>query len=105
MSNQQRSFFFNVDWLMVFIYLALCTIGLLSIHSAVYDPHHPNIFDMDTNYGKQCIFIIISIVVGIFILLLESRFLSSLAPVIYTITSLLLLAVLVIGRNVMGNQA
>jgi rod shape determining protein RodA len=103
--NNQRSFFFNVDWLMVFIYLALCTIGILSIHSAVYDPRHPAIVDMDTNYGKQFIFVIIAIIIGIFILLLESRFLSALAPAIYIVTTLLLLLVLVIGRNVGGNQA
>jgi len=105
MSNQQRSFFFNVDWLMVFIYLALCTIGVLSIHSAVYDPKNPSIVDLGTNYGKQFIFVIVAIVLGIFILLLESRFLSALAPAIYTITTILLLLVLVIGRNVGGNQA
>jgi rod shape determining protein RodA len=105
MSNQQRSFFFNVDWLMVLIYLALCAIGVLSIHSAVFDPKNPSFIDIDTNYGKQFIFVIIAIVLGIFILLLESRFLSALAPAIYTITTLLLLLVLVIGRNVGGNQA
>jgi rod shape determining protein RodA len=105
MSNQPRSFFFNVDWLMVFIYLALCTVGILSIHSAVFDPKNPSFVDLDTNYGKQFIFVIVAIVLGIFILLLESRFLSALAPAIYTITTLLLLLVLVIGRNVGGNQA
>lgn len=105
MSNPQRSFFFNVDWLTVFIYLALCTIGVLSIHSAVFDPKNPSIVDMDTNYGKQFIFVIISVVLGIFILLLESRFLSALAPTIYSVTTLLLLLVLIIGRNVGGNQA
>jgi rod shape determining protein RodA len=105
MSNPQRSFFFNVDWLTVFIYLALCTIGILSIHSAVFDPKNQSIIDPDTNYGKQFIFVIISIVLGIFILLLESRFLSALAPAIYVVTTVLLLLVLVIGRNVGGNQA
>jgi rod shape determining protein RodA len=105
MSNQQRSFFFNVDWLTVLIYLALCAIGVLSIHSAVFDPKNPSFVDLDTNYGKQFIFVIIAIVLGVFILLLESRFLSALAPAIYTITVLLLLLVLVVGRNVGGNQA
>jgi rod shape determining protein RodA len=105
MSNQQRSFFFNVDWLTVLIYLALCAIGILSIHSAVFDPKNPSFVDLDTNYGKQFIFVMVAIVVGIFILLLESRFLSALAPAIYTVTTLLLLLVLVIGRNVGGNQA
>jgi len=103
--NNQRGFFFNVDWLMVFIYLALCTVGLFSIHSAMYDPRHPYILDIDTDYGKQFIFVIVSIVLGVFILLLESRFLSALAPVLYALTIILLILVLVIGHRVKGNQA
>jgi len=105
MSNNQRSFFFNVDWLTVLVYLMLCTVGLLSIHSAVFDPDNPGLIDLGTNYGKQFIFIIISVIVAVVILLLESRFLSALAPVLYVITTLLLILVLVVGRNVGGNQA
>ncbi len=103
--NNQRSFFFNVDWLTVFVYLALCTIGLLSIHSAVFDPDHPGLIDLGTNYGKQSIFIIVSLIMGVFILLLEGRFLSALSPAMYVVTILLLILVLVVGRNVGGNQA
>jgi rod shape determining protein RodA len=103
--NTQRSFFFNVDWITVFIYLALCTIGLLNIHSAVFDAKHSNMFDMDTNYGKQFIYVLSAIVIGIILLLLESRFLSALAPAFYGVTVFLLILVLIVGRNVGGNQA
>ena len=68
-------------------------------------PRHPYLLDLDTDYGKQFVFVIISIVIGIFILLLESRFLSALAPVLYAITTIMLLLVLVIGHRVKGNQA
>jgi rod shape determining protein RodA len=105
MSNPQRSFFFNVDWITVFIFLCLCTIGWFNIHSAVFDPKHPSIVDASTNYGKQFIYIITAIILGAVILLLESRFVTALAPAFYGITTLLLLLVLVIGRNVGGNQA
>ncbi len=98
--QQQRSFFFNVDWTIVLVYLALCTIGWLNIHSAVFDEKHPGFMDLDTNYGKQFVFIIIGIVTGIVILLLESRFFSALAPVFYGITVVLLVVVLIVGRNV-----
>lgn len=104
-TNPQRSFFFNVDWVMVFLYLALCFIGLLNIHSATYDDKYPTFFDFNTDYGKQLIYVGLGIFVGIFILLLESRFFSALAPVFYGITILLLMLVLVVGRNVGGNQA
>src|SRR6201996_570543 len=104
-NQQQRGFFFNVDWAIVFVYLALCTIGWLNIHSAVFDERHPGFMDLDTNYGKQFIYIIAGIVTGIVILLLESRFFSALAPVFYGIAVALLVLVLVVGRNVGGNQA
>jgi rod shape determining protein RodA len=103
--NNQRSFFFNVDWITVFIYLALCTIGLFNIHSAVFDNTHPSILDMHTDYGKEFLYIIISLVVGIIILLLESRFIAALAPAFYGISILLLMLVLVVGRSVGGNAA
>ncbi|WP_158827022.1 rod shape-determining protein RodA [Mucilaginibacter lacusdianchii] len=105
MNNQQRGFFFNVDWLTVFLYLVLCTIGWFNIHAAVFDPEHPSIIDLSTNYGKQFIFIMSAVVLGIVILLLDSRFFSATAPLFYTITVILLMIVLVVGRNVGGNQA
>jgi len=103
--NNQRNFFLNVDWVTVFLYLALCTIGWLNIHSAVFDERHPGILDFDTNYGKQFLFILIALAVAIVILLLESRFITALSPAFYGITLVLLIAVLVVGRNVGGNQA
>ena len=105
MINNQRSFFFNVDWVTVFLYLALCTIGWFNIHAAVFDEWHPSIIDFSTNYGKQFLFIMISLIVGITILLLESRFIAALSPAFYVITILLLILVLVVGRNVGGNRA
>jgi rod shape determining protein RodA len=104
-SSTQRGFFFNVDWITVLIYLCLCAIGWFNIHSAVYDARHPGFVDFDTNYGKQFIFIMSSIVLSIVILLLDNRFFITFASVFYIITIILLIAVLVVGRNVGGNQA
>jgi rod shape determining protein RodA len=103
--NNQRGLFFNVDWITVLIYLSLCLVGWFNIHAAVYDPMQPSIIDLDTNYGKQFIFIIVSLVTGLVILLLDSKFFSAFSPVFYGITAILLLVVLVVGRNVGGNQA
>jgi rod shape determining protein RodA len=97
MNNQRSSnFFFNVDWVLVFIFMALCTIGWFNIHSAAYHPTDPY---FKTDYGKQLIYIIVGVVLAIIILLLETRFITALAPAFYVITSLLLMLVLVVGRN------
>ncbi len=103
--NNQRSLFFNVDWFTVVLYLALCVIGWFNIHSAIFDEDHPSFVDLSTNYGKQFLYIVSAVVLATIILLMESRFFSALAPAVYVITMILLVLVLVIGRNVGGNQA
>jgi rod shape determining protein RodA len=107
MINQQNSnrFFFNVDWITILIYVALCTIGFANIFASVYNPDESTAFNFATNYGKQLIFILTGLVLGLSILLLDAKFFSIFSPIIYGVTILLLLAVLVIGRNVGGNQA
>jgi rod shape determining protein RodA len=103
--NNQGKLLFNVDWPIILTYLSLCIIGWLNIHAAVYDDLNPSIIDFDTNYGKQFFFIISAVFIGFSILLLDSRFFNTFSPLFYGITILLLVLVLIIGRNVGGNQA
>ncbi|RYY19023.1 MAG: rod shape-determining protein RodA, partial [Sphingobacteriaceae bacterium] len=62
--NNQRSFFFNVDWFTVVLYLILCIIGWFNIHSAIFDEEHPSIIDLSTNYGKQFIYILSALILA-----------------------------------------
>jgi rod shape determining protein RodA len=103
--NNQRSIFFNVDWFIILNYIVLCVIGWFNIHAAVYDPLNPTILDLDTNYGKQLIFIISALIIGFTILLLDSKVFTTFSTIFYAITIILLILVLLIGRNVGGNQA
>src|SRR5690606_26069972 len=92
-------------WLTIGLWLALCLIGWFNIHAAVYDAENPGLFNLATNYGKQSIYIFTALIIGICILIIDSRFFISSAPIIYIVVILLLVAVLVVGRNVGGNQA
>jgi rod shape determining protein RodA len=105
MQQQSNRFFFNVDWVTILIYFALCIIGWINIYSADFDPDKSSNFSFAAEYGKQLIFILTGLVVGFSILLFDGKFFSVFAPVIYGSTMILLLVVLVIGRNVGGNQA
>lgn len=107
MNNQHRNKFFGgeVDWFTVLIWLLLCIIGWFNIHAAVFDPEHPGLFSMETNYGKQSIYIFSAMLLAIVILIVDAKFYSSFSPIIYVITILLLVTVLIVGRNVGGNQA
>jgi rod shape determining protein RodA len=105
MQQPSSRFFFNVDWITIFIYMVLCIIGFLNIYSTAYDPDKEAAFSFTAQYGKQLIFIVTALVVGLAILLFDAKFFSVFAPVIYGVTIFLLLAVLVVGRSVGGNQA
>lgn len=97
--------FGEVDWLTVGIWLLLCLVGWFNIYAAVYDPEQPEVFNFATNYGKQSVFILTALILGLTILVIEAKFFGSAAPFIYGFTLVLLVLVLIIGRNVGGNQA
>src|SRR5690606_31779403 len=74
-------------------------------HAAAFDPDLPSLFNMNTNYGKQSIYIFSAMILAVTILIVDANFYSSFSPVLYAITILLLVAVLVVGRNVGCNPA
>ncbi|MBP5644053.1 MAG: rod shape-determining protein RodA [Bacteroidales bacterium] len=91
-------------WLFV-IYLALMTIGLLSIYAAAFNADHPHIYDFSQNYGKQLVFIGGSLLVGFAILLIDAKFFNAFAYVIYGLSILSLLLVLVVGSKISGSTS
>lgn len=104
-SLQKKNFFGRIDWITIAIWFSLCLIGWFNIHAAVFDPENPGLFNLATNYGKQSIYIFTALIIGICILIIDSRFFISSTPFIYIVVILLLIAVLIVGRNVGGNQA
>ena len=103
--RQQHSIFQNIDWTLVCLYLALVLIGWMNIYSAVYNEDHSSIFDLSQNYGKQLMWILTSFVLAIFILVIDSKFYEAFSFPAYLLTLLLLLAVLVLGREVAGSKS
>ncbi len=86
--------FKEVDWFLVGLYLTLVILGLSNIYAAVYSPDHPLLFDLDMEYGKQLMWIGISIFLGLSIMLLEANFIKKNAYWVYGATIFLLIMVL-----------
>jgi rod shape determining protein RodA len=103
--RKQRSIFQNIDWLIVLIYLSLCAIGWVNIYAAVYNEEHQSILDVSQNYGKQLIWIVTSLGLAVILLVLDGKFYETFAYVIYAAIMLLLVAVLLFGREVAGSQS
>ena len=103
--REPKSIFDNIDWTVVIIYVVLVFIGWMSIYAAVYNEDHRNIFDFSQKYGKQLIWIGTAFLLGIAILIIDAKFFSTFAYVIYGGVMLLLMAVLVLGKKTAGAQS
>ena len=102
---RSKTFIGKIDiWLLV-IYLALVTIGLLSVYAAAFNADHPHIWDFSQNYGKQLVFIGVSLLVGFIVLLIDAKAFNALAYVIYGLSLLSLLLVLAIGSKISGSTS
>jgi len=95
----------NLDWISVFLYLVLVMLGWINIYAAVYSDEHQSILDMGQRYGKQLIWIIAGIILAIMVLTVDSKFFAAFATHIYIITILLLISVLIFGKEVNGARA
>lgn len=104
--NQSRKIYGgSLDWVTVFIWLTLCIIGWFNIRAAVFDPAHASLVSLSTNYGKQFIYIVACLLVAGAIMIIDGKFYNYISPILYGITLILLVVVLIVGRNVGGNQA
>ena len=100
--NERNSIIGKIDWVTVFLYLALVIIGWFSIFSAKYDEMHPSIFDLSQVYGKQLIWIGASLLIGFIILLIDAKFFNAFSMWIYVAVLFSLFAVLVYGKATKG---
>lgn len=91
-------------WLLI-IYLTLVVVGLLSIYAAAFNESHPSISDLSQNYGKQLLFIGISLFFGFLILLIDAKFFNTFAYVIYGLSIISLIIVLLVGSKVSGSTS
>lgn len=95
----------SIDWITLLLYFLFITIGLLSVYASVYKETNPHIWDTTQNYGKQLIWIGISVFIGMLILLIDEKFFYAFAYPIYGITIFMLLLVLVAGTTVKGSSS
>lgn len=102
---RSKSIIGKIDIWLLIIYLALVTIGILSIYAAAYNENHPSIYDMTQNYGKQLLFFGISLAVGFVILLIDAKFFNAFAYVFYGLSIFFLLLVLVVGSKISGSTS
>lgn len=98
----------GVDSTLITIYLALVTIGLIAIFGVTYkegDPVLQSFLNFETDYSKQFYFVIVALVLGLFILLTDSKFFPATANLWYAVGIVLLLLVFPFHSSVKGTES
>lgn len=95
----------ETDWLTVFFYLLLVTFGWMNIYAVNFSDQTEGFFSLSNRYTMQLIWIMVSFGLAILIFLIDSRFYSFIAYPGYGAALFILMAVLVLGREVNGAKS
>lgn len=98
----------GIDTTVILLYLALVSIGILSIFSVTYQEGTPilnSFFQFKTDYSKQFLFFMFSLVVGLFIVLTDSKFFTATANIWYVVGMLMLLLVFPFHTEIKGTES
>lgn len=108
MSQQNPAISKGIDWLLVWLYIILVSIGIAAIFATTYregDSIVQGFLSLKTDYSKQALFFIIAGVLAVFILLTDSKFFTATANISYAIGMVLLLLVFPFHTEVMGTKS
>lgn len=101
----QFNIFHNIDKPVLLLYLLLVAVGWFNIYASDYIEGHNGLLNMGTSHGRQLIWILTSLIAAAAILMLNTKFFSSFAWMIYGVAFLLLIAVLVFGVEINATRA
>jgi rod shape determining protein RodA len=98
----------GVDWTLIWLYMILVTIGLLSIFSVTYNENSNLLqswINLRTDYSRQFYFFVASLLIGLFIVLTDSKFFTATANIWYAFGLLLMLLVFPFHTEVKGTKS
>ena len=98
----------GVDWVMVWLYVIIMSIGLICIFSVEYKSGESvtqTLIGFKKNYSKQLFYFGACSVLAIFILLMDSKLFTATANLSYLGGILLVLATFVIGKEIKGSKS
>ena len=104
MKNQSVSN--NLDWSCVVIFIVLVVLGWMNIYSSSVSLSAGNtsIFDISQVYGKQMLFVFLTVPIIFVVLFADSKFYEKYSSLIFGIALLLLAGLFVAGKTIAGQR-
>ncbi|MCI2229177.1 rod shape-determining protein RodA [Polaribacter sp. MSW13] len=105
MRQEQNNIFAGIDWILVFLFFFLVGFGWLNIYAASKTDTSTELISFSTKYGKQLIFICLTIPLIIIILFFNSKFYERYASVFYVLAIFSLLLLFPFGKEINGAKS
>lgn len=107
MKNKSFEISRGIDWVLVGVYGLLVLIGIASIFAATYRDENiiVGFLSLKTDYSRQALYFLISIVLATFILLTDSKFFTATSNIFYFFGIVLLLLVFPFHTEIKGTKS
>ena len=105
MRQERNNIFAGIDWILVFLFIVLVGFGWMNIYAASKTEENYQIIDFSTKYGKQILWILLSIPLIIIILFFNSEFYEKFSSLFYLISLLALLLLFPFGKEINGAKS
>lgn len=102
---QRNNIYANIDWISILIWLVMMAFGWMNIYSANIMEADTGVFDFSQRFGKQIIWIGAGILFAMLLFILDAKFYIYFAYFFYAILILVLIAVLVFGKEINGAKS
>ncbi|MFQ3296269.1 MAG: rod shape determining protein RodA [Polaribacter sp.] len=102
MRQEGNNIFEGVDWLLVMLFVILVSFGWLNIYAASKTDEVIDLLSFSTKYGKQLIFVGLTIPLIIIILFFNGKFYERFSSVLYIVSLLALFGLFLFGKTING---
>jgi len=102
MRKRKTNILAGIDWMLVLFFVVLVFIGWINIYAASVSENHKEILDFSALYGKQMLWISLSLLLIIVIISIDSKFYERFSIIFYGITILSLLGLFLFGSTING---
>lgn len=95
----------EIDWTTVFLYLLLVLFGWMNIYAVNLTGKETQFFSLENRYALQLIWMGVSFLLALMISLIDSRFFSFIAYPAYAFAILVLILVILVGKEVNSSKS
>ena len=92
----------SIDWMTILLYIALVIMGWMTIYSASLPLEETSLFDLSQIYGRQMLFIGLTIPIIFIILFTDAKLFERFSFIFYGVGILLLLGLFAFGKTIKG---